>query len=77
MLMSLAALGYVIADVAADGLTVQYAQSFADACSPFPVCVSTGATTLQKPGGLALLASGTRGASPLRSAAARRRRYTW
>ncbi len=27
MLMSLAALGYVIADVAADGLTVQYAQS--------------------------------------------------
>jgi hypothetical protein len=40
MLMSLAALGYVIADVAADGLTVQYAQSFAGACTPFP-CVST------------------------------------
>ncbi len=34
MLMSLAALGYVIADVAADGLTVQYAQS------PAPVAPS-------------------------------------
>ena len=65
MLMSLAALGYVIADVAADGLTVQYGPSAGESClQPLPMReYRDGVPTLQKPCGLALLASGTRGAS--------------